>query len=223
MKHALIMNVAQYIGARQLPDPGISALNRPVDLTQRSVGSGSFKLKLVYGAIILCIGLGFLAYYNVEFMEKVAPGINAKLHKGEITDEVDGEYIGIQIWKDISALEADYKGKDWSGMRTEILSREPYLIDLKAQNDRLQSRLPIERSEKLGANDICEQLALDELGPALEAYTSAVDNLFSFTKINAVITSDNSSELTLLADQEGHALDQLNQYITDSKRDGCIK
>jgi len=219
----LISNVAQYIGARRLPDPGISALNRPVELTQQSAGSGSFKFKLVYGAIILCIGLGFLAYYHVEFMEKVAPGLNARLHKGEITEEADGEYVGTQIWKDIRALEADYKDKDWSGIRTEMLSREHYLIDLKTQNNKLQSRIQIERGANLGANDICEQLALDELGPALKIYTTAQDNLFSFAKNATELTPDNSTALQLLTVREESALQQLTKFISDNHSHGCDK
>ena len=167
----LLNNVFQYFSASQLQDPGIGALNTPSPLAPPSVASGSFKFKVIYGTIIWAILLVMLAYHNVGFMEKHAPTLNARLHGGEISDETDYEYAGTKIWKDVDALDADMKSKEWGTLRSEILAREPYLSDLNAQNDRLQPAMAKERSENKGANDVCEQLALDELSPALDAYT----------------------------------------------------
>jgi hypothetical protein len=97
-----------------------------------------------------------IAYHQVSFLEKHAPNLNAKLHDGEITDEQDGEYAGLQVSKDISGLEADLKSNDWAGLRGELLGREGYVDDLLARNSKLQSRLEVERSANLGANDICK-------------------------------------------------------------------
>ncbi|MFZ1087043.1 MAG: hypothetical protein WAN35_18930 [Terracidiphilus sp.] len=219
----LINNVFQYLRASQLAEPGIGAMNVPYVSDPPSVGSGSFKFKVIYGMLIGLVGLGLLAYYNVGFMEKHAPAINAHLHGGEITDETDGEYAGSKIWNDIRTIEAEYKGKGWNEFRPELLSREPYLTDLKLQNDRLQRRMITERSQNMGANDVCEQLALDEMSPALDAYTKALSNLFVFTKSTAEMTKENSAEFDALSTKESNTLDQLNQFITDNKKHGCDK
>jgi hypothetical protein len=219
----LINNVFQYFRASQLEEPGIGAMNTPFVSDHPFVGSGSFKFKVIYGTIICLVGLGLLAYHNVEFMEKYAPVLNARLHGGEITDEADGEYAGSKIWNDISMLEADYKSKEWKDIRPELLSREPYLTDLKIQNERLQRRMKTERSENLGANDVCEKLALDEMSPALDAYTKSLSEFIAFVKTNAEITQENSGEFELLSNREASTVDQLNQFFADNKKNGCNK
>ncbi len=219
----LLNNIYQYLSSTQLPEPGIGALDRPLGVAPPPVGTGSFKLKVIYGTIIWLVLLGFMAYMNVGFMERHAPAINAKLHSGEITDEADGEYAGAKIWKDIAALEADYKSKEWGGIRAELLSREPNLTELRAFNDKLQRRMVQERSQNLGANDNCEQLALDEMSPALDAYTKAQLDLFSFAKATTVLDKQSGAQLQLLGNQEGAALQRLDSFLADSHKQGCDK
>jgi hypothetical protein len=217
----LINNVAQYVGAIRLPEPGIAAMATPNGLTVPSVGAGSFKLKMIYGVIICAVAIGVLAENHVELMEKLAPRINAKLHNGAITDEADGEYSGVQIGKDIQALEADIKSKDWSGIRSELLARENYLQDLNVENTKMQSRAQVELNANLGANDICENLALTEMNPALNDFTAAENSLFLFAKNNTTLTDDNRPNLTLLADQSDSAMNKLQKFYSDSDSHGC--
>jgi hypothetical protein len=219
----LLNNIFQYLSASQLPDPGIGAMNTPSPLASPSVSSGSFKFKIIYGTVVWAVVMITLAYMNVGFMEKHAPAINARLHGGEISDETDYEYAGTKIWKDVAALDADLKSKDWDALRSEILARESYLSDLNAQNDRLQPALAKERSENRGANNVCEQLALDEMSPALDAYTKAQNKLFVFVKATAQITKENQAQLQQLSTQEDSAFGQLNRFITDSHKQGCDK
>lgn len=134
----LINYVVRYLGALSLPAPSMASVNVPIDAAPRPVSSGSFKFKLIYGTIICAVLLGILAYHNVGFLEKHAPGINAKLHGGEISDDADAQYSGTKIGDDIVALEADIKSKDWAGVRSEMLSRTSYLVDLTNQNGKLQ-------------------------------------------------------------------------------------
>lgn len=219
----LFSNVAQYLRARKLPDPGIGAMDRPFGLTPPPVASGSFAFKLIYGVIICSIGLGALAYYQVTLMEKFAPSLNATLHKGEITNEADGEYAGLQVGKDIAALETDIKSKDWSGIRSELLAREPNLQDLNAQNSRLQERLQVERDANMGANDACENLFITEWAPDLNDYTVALNNLFSFARSNPTLTEESRNVLILLSDRETTALKKLQDFYSQSDSRGCSK
>lgn len=217
----LLSNTVMYFGARHLPEPSLSSMNTPIGSALPSVASGSFKFKIIYGTILVAILLSLLASSHVDFMERYAPAINAKLHSGEISNESDSEYAAAKIGKDILALEAPLKSTKWPDMRSEMLSRKPYLMDLNAQNERFQRRIPVERSAGLGSHDVCEQLALDEFGPALNAYAVAANNLFSATKNTSVLTSTNAAAMESLADKNENALKQLRAYFTDSDKHGC--
>ena len=219
----LLNNLLRYLGASQLPEPGIETMNTPSPLAQSPVASGSFKFKVVYGVVVWAVVAIIVAYSHVGFMEKYAPSINARLHTGELTDESDFEYAGTRIWKDVEALEADYNNKEWTAFRTEMLARESILDDLKAQNARLQPAMAKERSENRGVNDVCEQLALDEMSPSLDAYTKAQDNLFAFVKATTQMTKENEAGWQQLNNQELGSLDKLNRFITDSRQHGCNK
>ena len=208
-------------GESKLRGPGLGVMYTPgiaEDSAQPSPRSRSFGFDAV-PAVLICVAcLVAIFYHRGRVKEKDATAaLIAQL------DNAEYKRVGVQIWKDIAALEEDYKGKDWSGFRREVLSREPYLIDLKAQNHEIQPRLQTERFANLGANDICERLALDELGPAVEAFTKAQDNLFSFARNTPKLTTDNTSASQLLADQETSAEQQLNQYIADMRGHGCDK
>ena len=66
----LLNNVIRYLLALRLPEPGIGAMNTmsaSIDSTPPSVGSGSFKLKLVYGTIVCAVILYLVASQVVGF------------------------------------------------------------------------------------------------------------------------------------------------------------
>lgn len=217
----LINNVVRYLGALSLPMPNMASVNVPIDAAPLPVGSGSFKLKLLYGAIICLAVLGFVAYHNVGFLEKHAPKINAKLHGGEISGDADAEYSGGKVGDDIVALEADVKSKDWAGVRTEMLSRTPYLVDLTTQNDKLQRQFTKERDANVAANDACEKLALDEFGPALNDYTSAMNDTYSLARSTTIPTSETAPALDKLTAREEGSMQRLRAYFSDRGTHGC--
>jgi hypothetical protein len=220
----LISNLIQYFRSLSLAEPGISAMDRPIAATPpRLAGAVPFKINIMVGAILLSIGLAIFAFRHVEAMEKIAPNLNAALHQGQITDEADGEYVGIQIWKDIGALEADIKSKAWSDIRKELLAREPSLSDFNAQNNKLQDRLVVERNENLGAGDVCENLALTEMGPALKDYGVAINEMFTFVKSTPRLTSEKTTALDALADRESSAVKALQEYTQHNRSSGCNK
>lgn len=218
----LLNNVIRYLLALQLEKPGIAAMNTPIGQAAPPAGAGSFKFKIIYGAIVCVIGLGVAAYYNVDFVEKHAPTVNARLHNGEISNDADAEYSVAKLAEDEKALGADYASKDWAGFRSEMLSREPYLLDLTAQNDKLQRRISLERGTSLG-NDVCEKLALDEFGPALNHYAKVQNDAFSYIKSTTTPTPTTDSTLKALTDREDAALRQMHAFFADSKSHGCDK
>ena len=219
----LLNNIARYLMALGVAEPGIGAMNTPLASTSRSVGTHSLRFKLIYGTIVCSVMLVGVAFNSVEFFEKHAPTVNAALHSGEITDESDAQYAGTRIWEDIKALNAPTKTKntDWAGMRSELLSREPHLNDLKVQNDKLQRRLEIERTQSLGTNDICGRLVLDELGPALKDYTKTLVAEYSIIKDTPVPSQATSALLNDLANQEEEAKQKLRAFIKHDDERGC--
>jgi len=220
----LISNIAQYFSSLGLSEPGISAMDRPIAATPPPLaGAVPFKINIIVGAILVCIGLGIVAFNHVEAVEKIAPGLNATLHQGPITDESDGEYVGMQIWKDIGVLEADIKSKAWSDIRKELLAREPSLTDFNAQNKTFQERLVVERNANLGAGDVCENLALTELGPALKDYGAAMNEMFTFIKSAPELTSEKATAVDALADRETTSVKELQAYIQHNRSRGCNK
>lgn len=220
----LINNIRGYWSVRKLADPGITAMNVPVGLNTASVGSNrSFAFKVAYGILVWAGVLALIAYNQVGFIERHAPALNAKMHGGEITDESDGEYAGLQVGKDIVALEADIKGKTWTDMRTELLARSAYLDDLNAENEKIQSRLAFERNSNLGANDTCEQWSINEFAPALNSYALAENKLFAVAKNINQITPENSADLKTASDQEDSAIKRLRKVLSENDAAGCGK
>lgn len=221
----LLNNVARYLLSLRLPEPSLAAMDTPLSTTglTPNVSTHSRTFKLIYGAIV-CIGVAvFGAYKSVDFMEKHAPRINAAMHGGAISDESDGEYAGLQIGKDISALEAPYKGQDWATIRSEVLSRQSYLKDLKRQNERFQQRAPEEKSANLRTDDVCEKIALDEFVPALNSYTKVLDAEFSLIEATPAATKAAATQLDALSKQEDAATRLLSAYYDDAHKRGCDK
>jgi|GEM_PF-7097476 len=221
----LINNVARYLLSLHLPEPSLATMDTPLSSTglTPSVGTHSRKFKLIYGAIVCAGVLVFVAYKSVDFMEKHVPQLNAAMHNGEMSDESDGEYAGLQIGKDIRALTAPYNGKDWATIRSEVVSREPYLNDLKRQNERFQQRRVVEKSANLGNSDVCEQIALDEFIPALNTYTKALDAEFSLIGRTPEASQAVDATLDGLSKQEDEARNRLSAYFDDAKAKGCNK
>jgi len=221
----LLNNITRYLLSLNLPEPSLAAMNTPLSTTglTPNVGTHSRKFKLIYGAIVCAGILVFVAYKSVGFMEKHAPRLNAAMHSGEIGDESDGEYAGLQIGKDIQALSADFKGQDWPAIRSEILSREPYLSDLTRQNERFQKRTAVEKNANLGNGDVCEQIAFDEFVPALNNYTKVLNSEFSLIQTTPKPTNAAVATLDALSKQESEAKSQLSTYFKDANQKGCDK
>ncbi len=219
----LFSNVSQFLRARHLATPGLSVSNVPLGYQPRLVSRSTFMFKLVYGIAVWAIVLGIIASHQVDLLERHAPALNAKLHNGEITDESDGEYAGLQVGKDIAAIEADIKSTEWSGMRTELLTRQNSVLDLNIQNDHFQRRMAIERSQNLGKNDPCEQFALDSMGPALDDYTKSLNQLYAFLKNTPALTNGSGESLQNLSKNEEAKLKTLQQSFASSSSKGCDK
>ena len=176
------------------------------------------RTKNIVSTLIVAVVLNLVFLAILTF-----PLINARLHGGELTDEANRRTVVIKMLEDMVALQADYKGTGWSELRPELLSRESYLVDLEAQNNILQRGLATERSENLGANNACEQWALDELGPGVQAYTTAEDNLISFAKSTTELAAGNEPELQLLTIQVDSAAQRLSKFSADRQSHGCAK
>lgn len=186
-----------------------------------SVGT-SLRFKLICGAIA-CVGvLVFMAYENVDFLEKHAPRLNAAMHNGEISDESDSKYDGLQLVKDLSALSAEYKGKEnWETLRSEVISRQPYLDDLKRRNEAFQQRRAVEKNANLGTGDVCEQMLLEEFLPALNNFTNAVDTGFSLIESTPKLTPKVARALAALRQQEDDARGRMFAFYDEAPKKGC--
>jgi hypothetical protein len=217
----LINNVGRYLMALQLPPPSMAVTNTPIDAIPPSVGYGSLKFKLIYGAIVCAVGLGVLAYYHADFMEKHAPALNAKLHGGDISDEADATYRGNKFAEDVAGLSADANSKDWVGYRAELLSRQHYLLDLNEQNAKFQTRAVQERAEKVDTTDPCEKLALDEFIPAINDFTTVENEVFSLVQSTATPSADTLASLNKLSDRESKSLQGMRAYGSNYDAHGC--
>lgn len=218
----LLNNVWYYLTSLKMAEPlpssssAIETEPKPI-----SVGVGDKKLKIIYGVVVCVVLLGIVAYNNVDFVERHAPSLNARLHSGEITEGADAEYAGMKIFADLAALNADPKSKDWPELRAEYLTREPYLVDLKAQNDRLQRAVSKERAA--GRQEFCEQLAIDKLAPAVNDYATTLDKWFAIMKSTVNPTGETVDSLKKLAAQEDATNERISAYLSESKANGCSK
>ena len=61
------------------------------------------------------------------------------------------------------------------------------------------------------------------MGPALENYTVALNQLYSFAKNTPAITKNNSESLQDLSKREEDALKRFQQTFVDSDSKGCSK
>jgi len=196
--------------------------NRPIDAPLPPIDtSSSSKFKFIYGAVVCVAALGVLAYHNVDFVERHAPAVNAMLHGGEITDDQDGKYRAGKWSDDLQAILAGTKSKDWAGFRSEILSRERFYADLAEQNGRMQQTFARERYGNLGAADVCERLALDELGPAMDDLSRVESEELTLIRRTTTMSDETRSSLEPLDNRENDALKRLKAYNTDRGSKGC--
>jgi len=194
--------------------------------TTRKVIGGLFGRKTIIqatiiGAVILVAG----AYNSVDFVEKHAPSVNAAMHSGEITDKSDLEYAVLKIAEDTTALVAPSKSNGWAGLRSQFLSRQPYLNDLKTQNDKIQRRtvIEVERDATKNDADVCERIAFNEFAPALRDYTKALDKEFSILRSAPTPTQAAVSSWDGWSKREGNARQRLLTYFADAEAKGCAK
>jgi hypothetical protein len=177
---------------------------------------------IMFALTVIAVGV-YLAF-DVTFMEKHFPKANAAVHSGEVSTESDAEYRMTKMVQDIEAIEADFKNdKEWTPFRTESMSRMAYVNDLKDHNKIFQRRLSIEKSANLGANDVCEALALDETGPALDSYVRAVDGLFQEIRNTPVMTQKAKANIDRLSSTEETTGKALSTAFADTKTKGCDK
>ncbi len=209
----LFTNVVNMFKARGLADP-IGAPTQPIE-----AGSGNPVMKLIYGAAIVAIIVGIVAYNNVGMVEKVAPGLNAKLHNGEVTEDSDAEYAGTKYFQDVQAINADTKSKDWPGLRKEILARKNFFDDLGYQNQRLQAAMAKERAA--GKQERCEQLALDELGPAMNDYAAATQQFYQLMEANAEPSAATNQKLDTIGNSQEESMKRIQDHLKKSQASGC--
>lgn len=221
----IISNFIQFFKSLSLPEPAPAAANVPYDFSgvKIRVGTPSLKFKLIYGAIVWTIILGIIADQSVDFVEKYAPSLNARLHRGGITDDADAQYAGTKIGEDITALEADTKSKEWPALRAEFLAREPFLNDLKAQYNKLQDALATERSNGVMANDPCEQLTETEFAPALNDYANLQSQFLSLLKSTATPDENAAASIDAMEKQDKAVLTRLSKYFSETDAKGCSK
>jgi len=219
----LINNFLQLFKLRGLLEPPAVVANVPYESASKAiaVGVGNRRFKLAYGAIVTAAVLGFIAYNSVDFLNKYAPSLNATLHSGKVAEGADAEYARLEIGKDMKALEAPTKSKNWSGWRAEILAREPYLRDLKAQNARLQAAYASERTSGGADDGLCEQLAAFKFGPPLNEYTNAMVQVFSTTRATTKLNKPAQASLLASFDRDKDARKRMSDFFAAGKAEGC--
>jgi hypothetical protein len=214
----LFANIRQYLSARRLPDPPLGSFNGPLDSLPPIVSSGTFAIELIYGIVVMGGVLLVVAYFQVELTEKYFPALNAAMHNHGIEDEDDMKYVFVRIKSDASVLESAADGSTWASARSVLLQKEANLVDLEAQNAKLQPKMALERASNLDANDACERWTLSEFGPALKNYTVAQRALFSAAKASPTITPQNYLALQAVLNQEQESSRQLRQALFDADK-----
>ncbi len=215
----LIANLIVYLRSLGMSEPDLLAAGIAPGMPVPGPELGSQKWKVAVAAGIVVVLVGVVAYNSTEFMETHFPKVNAALHGGEISAGSDAEYAGMQIAKDINGLQAPLAKKEWAEMRSEYLAREPYLNDLRVQNTKLQRAIEQERAQ--GISDQCEKLSADEFLPALNEYTSAVNQTFTLWKAAPERTDQTAADLNTSFDAQDTARAHMATYFSDSKKRGC--
>jgi len=217
----LVNNCVRFFMALSLERPSLAAVNRPIDAPLPRLDGTSSRFKFIYGAIVITVALGLLAFYNVAFMEKHAPRLNAMLHGGAVGGGEDAEYRGGKWNNDAVAVLADTKGQDWPAYRSELLSRAPYFTDLAAQNDKIQAALTEEREKNANIGDPCESFALSSFGPAMDELTKTETEKFAFLQRTTTLNDDARSSLKALEDREDSAVKRIQAYYAGRDKRGC--
>jgi hypothetical protein len=229
----LIGNFLQYRSTRDLPEPSMAATNIPLGVPPLPIASGSFSFKLIYGLVVWTGIAAAIAYHYVESVKVSDPSQDRRMREVEkhlrhqyanATGEYDTEGAELQFEKDTTALEADFKSKQWQGVRSEFLAREEYVTDLSEMTHKLQNQAS--REDPLGVgfvHDPCERFALEELVPAMSNYSAAWDHLLAFAKANPKLTQRNKANLDALDDEKHAAYARINQYFVDKENRGCNK
>jgi len=217
----LLNNCFRFLRAAGLPRPSMVVTSQAIDAPLPPIDSTSSRFKYVYGAVVVIVALGVLAYHSVDFMERHAPALNAMLHGGEVTDSQDAEYRGEKWSNDALAVLAETKSQDWPAYRSEILSRAPYFTDLADQNEKVQVALSQERAKNLDVGDACEKLALSEFGPAMDDFTKVETEKFALIQSTTTSTDKSRSSLKTLSDREDNDLKRIQAYTDDRDKQGC--
>jgi hypothetical protein len=184
-------------------------------------GAGNLKFKLIYGAVVWSIVLAVIAYHSVDFMEKHAPSLNAKLHGGEITEQSDADYAWRKIVEDLRVINADVKGTDWPARRADFLSRELYAEDFNVQSEKL--RAAIAKDSASGSQDACSRLVSDQLVPALRDYSSVTQQLFAAIKSAPQETPESTNAIKGIEEQRDGAGERLTEAFSKLNTMKCEK
>lgn len=218
-------NIVQFWKSRSLPEPSTMIVaNVPYGespSTRIRVGTPSLAFKLTYGAIIWTVVLFLAAQQSVNFIEKHAPGLNAELHSGEITDDADAQYVVLKVAEDIQQLGAPPKSKSWTAARAELLARKPLLDDLAAKNAKLQGAAASERASGAAKNDPCEQLAINQWVPAVNDYTNAQEQFFSLLRATTTLTQGTRASINQALNRSQQAGEEISAYFSKAKARGC--
>ena len=127
----------------------------------------------------------------------------------ELRDDALDASSAAKLEDDFLSLNMDYDADDWGEFRTELLSREHYLDDLKEKDRRIQLLLREEPAE----SDKCGRLGEQ----SLQGVITAEENLMSFAKTNTVLTDDSSTSARSLMAQSRSASQQWNSYVDNIK------
>jgi hypothetical protein len=224
----LLNNILYYVRALRLPSPNALELGAAGSFyaVPPLKGTVSSKpLQLLLGAAAALSVLTAIAYYNVDFLERTAPSVNAALHQGEISDDVDAQYVTTKIYKDLVGLGpilSDASAKvPWDEYRSKILAKQPYLEDLDKENGVWQRRMQVEQNANLGANDACERIALTEYSPALNDWVQTWDGTFALLKNSPVETQEVDSALNKLSRRKADAQQRIETYFKHNRSDDC--
>jgi hypothetical protein len=190
------------------PGPGIIITSLIILALIAGVRGTAFlsKRENINGLLYFVVVIAFAAAFSMYVYRSTHAGLN-----GDEKKTLDASHA-TELENDFVSLNKDYEAKDWDGFRDELISREHYLVDLKTQDQYLQSRL----SEEPAESDNCGRLGEH----ALQGFITAQDNLMSFAKDNIILTHDSAPALKSLLAQNDSASQQWNSYIDNFKN--CV-